>query len=304
MNMKKASRNLISSALVLLFIFFALPAYSLGETVDLSHVRQNESGQGYRWDNINDILYLTDTDITTESDFGIKLPAGATVSIEGDCRVSAKRYAISCLGSVTFKGTGKLTVSGGECGMYFYSTNRDHKILFLGGEYSVKGGAQAIRSDGAEVSFCGGEISLDGADAVLGCDITASGCEVNAIGAIRASHLLSVDGAKISAFDENEAALSSGGRIVLENVKIEAGGDERSPAAADTYDGQSAVRLTSTYRRQRSSVLFGEGTPGFVDTVVFIAAGVGVAAALSVPFVLKARRRKKLLEKLETVSRK
>ncbi len=302
--MKKTSRNLISSALVLLFVFFALPAYSLGETVDLSHVRQNESGQGYRWDNINDILYLTDTDLTTESDFGIKLPAGATVSIEGDCRVTAKRYAISCLGSVTFKGTGKLTVSGGECGMYFYSTNRDHKILFLGGEYSVKGGAQAIRSDGAEVSFCGGEISLDGADAVLGCDITASGCDLAARGVIRASHLLSVNGANVSAFAENEPALVAGGRIVLENVRIEAGGDEKSLTVTDGYAGQNAVRLTTTYKRQRSSVLFGEGTPGWVDTLIFIGAGVGVAAALTVPFALKAVKKKKLLEKLEAESHK
>ena len=304
MNMKKTSLNLISSALVLLFIFFALPAYSLGETVDLSHVRQNESGQGYRWDNINDILYLTDTDLTTESDFGIKLPAGATVSIEGDCRVTAKRYAISCLGSVTFKGTGKLTVSGGECGLYFYSTNRDHKILFLGGEYSVKGGAQAIRSDGAEVSFCGGAVSLDGADAVLGCDITASGCDLTARGVIRASHLLSVNGANVSALAENEPALVSGGRIVLENVRIEAGGDEKSLTVTDGYDGQNAVRLTTTYKRQRSSVLFGEGTPGWVDTLIFIGAGVGVAAALTVPFAVKAVKKKKLLEKLEAESHK
>ena len=89
------------------------------------------------------MLYLTDINLSTASDFGIKLPAGATVVVEGDCRVAANRYTVSCLGSVTFNGTGKLTVTGGECGMFFYSTNRDHKILFLGGEYAVTGGETA-----------------------------------------------------------------------------------------------------------------------------------------------------------------
>ena len=296
--MKKTTLGAISLIFAAILVFAALPASALGETIDLSYVRQNESGQGYRWDNINDVLYLTDINLTTSSDFGIKLPAGATVVVEGDCRVTANRYAISCLGSVTFKGTGKLTAEGGECAAYFYSTNRDHKILFLGGTYVLKGEEQAIRSDGAELSFCGGKLTLEGKSAAQGVDVTASGCEIEANGAIRASHLISVNGANISAFAEDGPALVSDGRIALENVRIETGAGAESLSAADGYEGQSAVRLTSTYKRVRTSVLFGEGTPGWVDTLVFIAAGVGVAAALTVPFIVKANRKKKLLRRL------
>ena len=297
--MKKTYLAALAVLIAALFIAAASPVLALGETVDLSYVRQHESGQGYRWDNINDVLYLTGTNLETTSDFGIKLPAGATVVVEGDCRVSANRYGISCLGSVTFKGTGKLTVSGGECAMYFYSTNRDHKILFLGGEYVMEGGEQAIRSDGPELSFCGGKFTLEGKTAALGVDITASGCELTANGGIRASHLLSLSGAKVSAFAENEPALTADGRIAIENEKIEVGDDLNALFPADEYEGQSAVRLTSTYKRVRTSVLFGEGTPGWVDVIIFVAAGVGVAAALSVPFIVKARKRKKLYARLE-----
>ena len=296
--MKKTTLVAISLFFAAILVFAALPASALGETLDLSYVRQNESGEGYRWDNINDVLYLTSINLSTTSDFGIKLPAGATVVVEGNCRVTANRYAISCLGSVTFKGTGKLTAEGGECAMYFYSTNRDHKILFLGGTYDLKGEEQAIRSDGAELSFCGGILSLEGKTSAQGVDVTVSGCEIEAGGTIRASHLLSVNGANISAFAENGPALVSDGRIALENVRIEVGADLNSLSDADSYEGQNAVRLASTYKRVRTSVLFGEGTPGWVDTVAFIAAGVGVAAALTVPFIVKANKKKKLQRRL------
>ena len=300
--MKKRYLTLFSVLFAAILALTASPVLALGETIDLSYVRQNESGQGYRWDNINDVLYLTDLKLSTAADFGIKLPAGATVVVEGDCRVAADRYAISCLGSVTFKGTGKLTAEGGECGMYFYSTNRDHKVLFLGGEYAVKGGDSAIRSDGAEISFCGWKLSLEGKAAVRGIDVTVTGCEITAAGAIRAAHLLSVNGANVSAFDENGPALASDGRISLENVRIETGADRSSLSSADGYAGENAVRLASTYKRQRTSVLFGEGTPGWVDTLAFIGAGVGAVAALTVPFAVKAHKKKKLYERLNKES--
>ena len=298
--MKKTIVTAVILTMAAIFFVFSVPASALGETVDLSYVRQNESGQGYRWDNINDVLYLTDVNLSTTADFGFKLPAGTTVDVEGECFVSAERYAISCLGSVTFKGTGKLTVSGGECGMYFYSTNRDHKILFLSGEYVVTGGEQAIRSDGAELAFCGGKLSLEGKISACGVDVTVSGCDITASGPLSASHVLSVNGANVSAFAENESALMSDGRIAIENVKIETGESSDALAVSEKYDGESAVRLTSTYKRVRSSVLFGEGTPGYVDTIVFIAAGVGVVAAFVIPFIIKARKRKKLNERLKS----
>ena len=126
-----------------------------------------------------------------------------------------------------------------------------------------------------------------------------SGCELTANGGIRASHLLSLSGAKISAFAENESALTADGRIAIENEKIEVGDDLNALSPADEYEGQSAVRLTSTYKRVRTSVLFGEGTPGWVDVIIFVAAGVGVAAAIAVPFIVKAHKRKKLYARLE-----
>ncbi|MBR3639189.1 MAG: hypothetical protein IKN50_01135, partial [Clostridia bacterium] len=85
--MKKRYLTLFSVLFAAILALTASPVLALGETIDLSYVRQNESGQGYRWDNINDVLYLTDLKLSTAADFGIKLPAGATVVVEGDCRV-------------------------------------------------------------------------------------------------------------------------------------------------------------------------------------------------------------------------
>ncbi|MBQ7474548.1 MAG: hypothetical protein IJS78_01370 [Clostridia bacterium] len=287
----------IAAFLLISLVLSALLTVSAGAagTVDLSHIRQNERGAGYYWDNINDTLNLKNTNLITDDDFGFKLPAGATVVVEGNCRVRAGRFGISCLGSVTFKGTGTLTVEGGECGMYFYSTNRDHKILFLSGEYDVRGGECGIRSDGAEISICGGKARFEGPDAMAGVEITISGCDCETAGRIFASHRITVSGANLSASAENGPALVSDGRIEIVSERIETGDPLN---AVDEYGGESRVTFTSTYKRVRTSMLFGGSVPGFVDVIVFAAAGLAAVAAVAVPVAVKTVRKKRLLKKL------
>ena len=233
----------------------------------------------------------------TDKDFGIKLPSGATVVVEGNCSVSAAKYGISCPGSVTFKGTGKLTVTGGECGMYFYLSVREDRVLFLSGDYTVAGGEYGIRSDGAEISVCGGKTTFRGETAVSGVTVTFSDCESAADGGVYAQRLVKISGADLLATAENRAAIVSDGKIDVKDEKIEAG-DAGALFAVDGYEGQSAVRFTSVYRRVRTSVLFGESVPGWVDVLVFTAAGLAAAAAIAVPLIRKKIKKKKLYERL------
>ncbi len=282
------------SVAALLCAALSLSAGAIG-AVDLSHVRQNESGAGYVWDNINDVLTLRDANIVTGEDFGIKLPAGATVLVEGKCRVSAARYGISCAGAVTFKGTGELTV-GGEYGMYFYGSAEEDKILFLSGDYTVEGTEFGICSEKAEIAVCGGKTAFRGKIGVSGVTVTFSSC-TSECGPIRAKRLVTVSGANLTATSGDGPAIVSDGKIDVRDERIEAG-EKGALSAVGEYTDQPSVSFVSTYKRVRASALFGGSVPGYVDVLIFVGAGVCAAAAIAVPLIRKAVKRKKLYEKL------
>ena len=290
----------------ILMAVFVLPAATgagarITETVNLINIRRNASGPGYNWDNINKVLTLTDLDLETEDDFGIKAPAGATVVVEGNCRISAARYGLSCSGALTFKGDGKLTVESGEAGLYFHSSNYSHKALFLGGNYDIRTkNGPAIRSDKAEISFTGGKLTAasDAGVAISGETVNLTGGSVTLEGSLKTTHLANVNGVNLTV-NSDAAAIISDNLITVANERIMAGDSADSLRDADEYGGEKCVRMTSTYKRVRTSILFGRNVPGYVDYILLVAAAVGVACAVAVPVLVKKRKTKKLYEKLE-----
>ena len=65
------------------------------------------------------------------------------------------------------------------------------------------------------------------------------------------------------------------------------------------YGGQSVVKGTSTLKRVRASILFGENVNGVVDYICLAALFCCIAAAVVVPIVLHKKKVKKLLARLE-----
>lgn len=302
MRVKRAAA-LSAAVFMILFVLSqaAGAAVRITNTVDLINVRRNVSGPGFNWDNVNKVLTLSDLDLETDGDFGIKAPAGASVVIEGNCRIKAARYGISCSGSLTFKGDGKLTVEAGESGMYFHSSNSNNKALFLGGNYDIKGNTgPAIRSDKAEISFTAGKLAASSPTgvAISGGTVNLVGGSVELDGSLKATHLANVNGVDLAITSESPAIISDR-RITVSNERITVGDSPDSLRDADEYGGEKCVRMTSTYKRVRTSIIFGKNVPGWVDYLLLAAAVIGVACAVAVPVLVKKRKTKKLYERLE-----
>lgn len=302
MKIKKAAAILTAILATLLVLPF--PARAGGKvtgTVNLINVRRNVSGPGYNWDNINKVLTLSDLDLETDDDFGIKAPAGAAVVIEGDCRIVAARYGLSCSGSLTFKGDGKLTVEAGENGLFFHSSNSNHKAMFLGGNYDITGkSGPAIRSDKAEISLTAGSLRASSPTgvAVSGETVNLVGGSAELVGSLKVTHLANISGVDLT-ITSDSAAIISDNLITVANERIAAGDSEGSLRDADEYEGEKCVRMTSTYKRVRTSIIFGKKVPGYVDYILLAGAALGVACAVGVPILVKKRKTKKLYEKLE-----
>lgn len=302
MKIKRAAAVL--TAILVTLVVLPLSAHAGAKvtgTVNLINVRRNVSGPGYNWDNINKVLTLTDLDLETNDDFGIKAPAGASVVIEGDCRITAARYGLSCSGSLTFKGDGKLTVVSGESGFFFHSSNSNNKALFLSGNYDIEGkSGPAIRSDKAEISFTGGKLAASSPTgvAISGETVNLVGGSVELDGSLRTTHLSNISGVNLTV-NSDSAAIISDNLITVANERITVGDSADSLRDADEYGGEKCVKMTSTYKRVRTSIIFGKNVPGYVDYVLLVGAALVIACAVAVPILVKKRRTKKLYEQLE-----
>ena len=135
-------------------------AAKITESVNLSRPQKNQSGSGYYWDNIHDVLTLDGLYIDTSDEFGMRIPPDATVILKGNSTITAARAALACPGSVTFKGSGTLTLSAGDMGIYFYSTDDSTTARFLEGEFRITSGGDGIRSDFTALSFVGSKVTI------------------------------------------------------------------------------------------------------------------------------------------------
>lgn len=291
--------TLIAAILVIASSVSVYAAADYTSTINLGNVRKNQSGTGYDWNNPDRILTLDGIEITTEDDFGLKLPDDCTVVLKGTNRIKASKYGIGIPGSVVFEGNGKLIVEGGVSAVYNYSYSENHKMRFSGGSYELNG-ESAIISDNAEISITKGDFELvaTGENAVAGRIFNVSGGKLSAVGSIFTSHLLSVDRAEISV-SATGAALVSKNHLKLENVKISTGASKDSLSNADEYKGESCVVTEPVAKGARDSILFGEGTPITVDYLLLALAAVLVAGGIAVPYMHKKKKVRALYERLD-----
>ncbi len=270
---------------------------TITETVNIAQANKNMEGHGYSWANRYDILTLDGIHLDTTSDYGLRLPKNCTVVLKGDNYIKASRYAMSCAGTVVFKGDGKLTLEAGEIGLYIYAEDGTQKVRLLDGTYEIHAGDYGVFSTASDFSFVDGSmhITVDNEEgaAVSGRIVNLLGGSFTANNAVEASHMLIVEGVNLD-ITAPKAALSAK-NLTVEDIALTAGG-----AAIAEYADQTQINGRSTAKRVRPSVIFGENVNGVVDYVCLAAAILLLAALVVVPVLRKKKKAAALLARLET----
>lgn len=265
-------------------------------TLNIAQANKNQRGHGYEWHNRTDVLDLNGLYLDTTNDYGLRLPKDCTVNITGTNYIKASKYALSCAGTVVFKGSGKLILDAGEAGIFIYTEVGTDKVRLLEGEYEIHSAKYGVLSTAADFSFVDGKmtITVDDADgaAVSGRIVNLLGGTFTANNAVEASHMLTVKGINLDV-NANRAAFSSK-NLTVSDIALTADG-----ASIAEYAGQFSVKGTSTLKRVRTSVIFGENVNGAIDYVCLVVLLCGIAAAVIVPILRHKKKVQKLLERLE-----
>lgn len=267
------------------------PAY-----IDLAFVSKNASGEGYYWNNIEDTLTIDGLDVSTNLDYGLRLPEKCTVIVNGRNRIEAGKYGIGCFSDVTFKGDGELTIVAGDTAIYEYSENTNHKILIRGGTYNLKGGQYGLLSTSASVSLTDGSLTIEAGECAVSAPIlNIVGGQITSDSPLYALHRLDVSGAALD-IHADSAALRSDGSINADQVEMYVGEDGER---ADEYGGENVLKTVPALEDRRGSILFGKDVSGVYDWLTLAAALILLSAVIAVPIVRKRIRTKRLYERLE-----
>ncbi|MBR2461051.1 MAG: hypothetical protein IKB34_07470 [Clostridia bacterium] len=290
---------------ITLFSVLAVPSYAakaatITETVNLATISKNARGEGYYWANLDNTLTLEGLNIVTEDEFGMKIPKDATVILKGDNYISAASIGLVCVGHVTFEGSGSLTVVAGDVGIDCTSVYANNITRLRSGKINVTAGKTGIRLETADFSLMGSELKIQitgndsNAKAIEGRNVSMSGGKLTANAGIYASNQLQITSldAEITA---SGAALESPNGIRMTKVAIKAGADAASLAEVGEYNGESALKLTSTASNAKKGILFNADYPRFVDYIIFVVIILGVSALIAVPIYIKRKKTEKLI---------
>ena len=306
MKRTKSVRLLLSVCLILLFALSAvLPASAaktvIRETVSLLNVRANAVGDGYEWKNRTDDLILTNLNIDTDDPYGLKICAGATVTLIGDNYIRASKAAIYLGGTVTFKGDGTLTLVSDSCGILSLSEDVKNRIRIIGGTIRIQAGETGIRSLFSEVVLSGGKTTIEMTDEA-GTAIDAyhlavsSGATLKANAPLHASYKLTLSDATIDiAASRTALSCDNAEHFSVENLKIQTGADAASLQSAEAYAGENAFSAVTTVVRRIPSILFGEKYTIALDITLLIVFILLLLAVIIVPKLIKRQKLKKLL---------
>lgn len=250
---------------------------TITECVNLVNVSKNESGSGYYWANKYDTLTLTDMTIDTADDYGLRLPADATVILEGDNYISAAKAAVVCAGTTSFKGTGTLTIVSDGMGIFVNCSNSRKTVMIVGGTYTITAGTDGIRSDSVPFSIADCKIDMTvGGYAATAYTLAINGAELSANGAFNAINSLTVTDSDITAEAGSPVFSSEKGTVTLNKMSYKVGSSLSSLTEADEYGNETAVATVGTVAHYTRSVLFGGDVHVWVDYLI----GAGVLIIL------------------------
>ncbi len=295
----RMSARAASYFLATVFMLACLSFFTFAESgqayLDLSFVKKNEAGEGYSWNNRENVLTIEGLDISTSLPYGLRLPENCTVVVNGKNRIKANKFGIGMFSGATFKGDGELTVEAGDSAVYVYSGNSNHKLLIRGGTYSLSGDRYGIYSTNASVSVTEGSVEINaGERAISAPTLSLVGGKISANAPLYAGHRLDVTGAELDV-RADESALQSDGSLSIDQVKIFINDDKDSKEA---YGGENSIRTIPELADRRGSVIFGSGVSGAYDWLTLAGAIVLIAAVVVIPLTRKKIKTKRLYERL------
>ena len=265
------------------------------KTVNIAVANKNERGPGYDWANRYDVLTLDNLHIDTSDPYGLRLPDNCTVILKGNNTIKASKYGLACSGTVVFKGSGTLTIEAGDIGIYLVSQDSTHKIRLIEGTYTIKAGTYGVYSEYADFSFVGDKMNIEvtgeNSSAIRGRRVNLMGGTFSANSSVESTHELAIEGINLDITSNRpvfEAKILS-----IKDVAMTSNG-----SAVEEYNGETAIAGKSTAKYVRTSAVFGDSVPGFVDYICLALLAVGLAAAVFGPALHRKKKKKELYERL------
>ncbi len=298
--MTRTKSGILASLLTLILLFTMITATlpvsvhsasgTLSSTVNIATADRNVEGLGYKWDNREDVLTLNGLHIDTDSPYGLRLPHNCTVILEGNNTIKAAKYGVACSGTIVFKGSGSLTIEAGEVGMLLLSQDDTHKVRIIDGKYTITAGKTGIDSEIASFSLAGGSMKITvpetGAYAINGRVVNLVGGSFSANAPVNGIHSLTVESIHLDI--TASAPALSGKNLAIDHIKLKNGGE---------YAGENAISATAL-AVSRTSLVFGETVPGWVDYILLVVLIGGIGAAIFGPALHRKKKAKALYERL------
>ncbi len=281
-------------------------AAAINQTVNLANVNKNQRGSGYYWDNINDTLTLNRLNIDTKDDYGLKLPAGATVVLVGDNSISASKAALVTTGTTIFKGNGSLTIVSDGTGVVLSDATVLGKVSFLSGSYKISSGGDGIVSENVRLYISGGKMTINCAPqeayAIRSRLIELNNTNLTANGALYSAEPMVLNNTGLEITASGIDALQTDTELRITNMALKSGDSAASASAAaeNKYTGGAYVFTAPTYVERKYSAVFGGEVPAWVDYIVFAVAIAALAAVIALPLAIRRRKYLKRLEMLKS----
>jgi len=285
---------LLAVTAVLPFMPVSVFAAEHTSTLNLLEVRQNTTGDSYYWNNKTDTLTLTNITINTTDRYGIRIPDGATVVLEGNNTISASYAALDIEGAAYFRGNGTLTLNGGEIGFLNPTNMSDKRVIIEDGTYVINSSGVGISSPSAVWSQTGGNITVNSAgEAVNGREIRLQGGVFTANNTVHATNKLVILYTTLN-ITAPKSALVSDKTLSINGVAMKSGENK-----IEEYNGENAITSTPLSRKRTTSMLYGESVSIAADYITAVVAALIIAAVIVVPKVLKKKKLRLALEKYE-----
>ena len=315
-------KNIKLTLVILLVLTLALGACSLGafaaadtsqdttpetttggviiETVNLINANKNQRGTGLFWHNPSDTLTITNMTIDTPDNYGLRLPDGATIELEGNNVIKASKVALSVEGNLTIRGKGTLTLISDDKGIVVSTLNVNKKLTFIEGSVSIKSGGDGIYTENAIVSQndkAKVEINTKGgAYAINARQIKLLGGEYKSNASLFGEDIKLMT-LKLDIASDKAAFIIKGAsedapyaKLSINDIAMKTGADASSIADADSYNGESVVFAKAKKVNTKTSAfleLFGVKVPGsnWLDLVLIILVILVVAAFIATPYI-------------------
>ena len=280
------------SALLLCSLIPASASKVLTEGVSILNPKANMSGDGYDWANRTSTLTLNNLHIETEDSYGLKICHGATVILKGKNYIEASKAALYLEGDVIFRGNGSLTLVGGEVGLLCHSTKFTDKLSINGGTFTITGGVDGIRSPYQKIALAAANITIYGGDgyAINARDLSvASEATLTVKGSLYSSYSMILQSSNLS-IESSKSALIADNTLRLEYMTLSAGDSLTSVSAVEQYNGEKALKTSSTFDSSIKSILFGKTVPIAVDILLLVGFVAALSAVIAIPIVVKRRK--------------